>query len=244
MQARSSAALLPDGGAREMIHSKRTADSGRRAQARMTYTLFYSPGTASMAVHLALLEIGAPYELEPVDFGQQRSAAYLRLNPQGVVPTLLIDGQPCVESAAILMILADRHPEARLAPPVGSMRRQLWYQWIVYQSSNLGATYRNWFYPQDLGSVEHPPAVRAALQQRIEAVWTRLDARLAAQGPYLLGDERSAADLLLIMYLRWSRNMPRSGLDWPALRRFATLMRARASWQRLCDIEGLSEWRA
>jgi len=211
----------------------------------MSYTLFYSPGTASLAVHLALLEIGAPYQLELVDFGQQqqRSAAYLRLNPQGVVPTLLIDGQPLVESAAILMALADRHPDARLGPPPASPRRGLWYQWLVYQANHLGATYRNWFYPQDLGSAEHPPAVRAALQQRIEAVWTRLDAQLAGQGPYLLGEAFSAADLLLIMYLRWSRNMPRSGLEWPALRGFATRVRSRASWQRLCDIEGLSEWR-
>lgn len=212
----------------------------------MMYTLYYSPGTASMVVHLALLEIGVPYKLELVNFEQQaqRSAEYLRLNPQGVVPTLLIGGQPYVESAAILMMLADRHPEARLGPPSGSVKRNQWYQWIVYQSNTLGATYRNWFYPPDLGTAEHPPAVRAALQQRIETVWTRLDAQLAAHGPYLLGDEFSGADLLLIMYLRWSRNMPRPGLEWPALKRFAALVRERASWQRLCDIERLSEWRS
>jgi glutathione S-transferase len=46
------------------------------------------------------------------------------------------------------------------------------------------------------------------------------------------------------MYMRWSRNMPRTALEWPSLRNFATLLRARASWQRLCDIEQLSEWRS
>ena len=210
------------------------------------YTLYYSPGTASMAAHQALLEIGAPHRLELVDFdkGAQRSPEYLRLNPQGVVPTLLIDGLPYVESAALLMMLADRHPEARLSPPPGSLERNQWYQWLVFLSNALGATYRYWFYPPDLGAAEHPPAVRAALQGRIEAVWTRLDAQLAARGPYLLGEEFSAADLQLIMYMRWSREMPRTALEWPALRRFAALLRARRSWQRLCEIENLSDWRA
>ena len=72
----------------------------------------------------------------------------------------------------------------------------------------------------------------------------RIDAHLRVGGPYLLGAEMSAADLQLLMYMRWSRNMPRSALEWPALRNFATLLRARASWQRLCDIEQLSEWRS
>ena len=210
------------------------------------YTLYYSPGTASMAVHLALLEIGAPHQLELVDFDRksQRSEAYLRLNPQGQVPTLIIDGQAHAESAALLMMLTDRHPEARLGPPPGTPKRNEWYQWLVFQSNALGASYRNWFYPPDLGAAEHPANVRAALQARIEAVWTRLDAQLTALGPYLLGETFSAADLQLLMYLRWSRNMPRPALEWPALKRFATLIRERASWQRLCDIEGLTEWRS
>jgi glutathione S-transferase len=210
------------------------------------YTLYYSPGTASMAVHLALLETGVPYQLELVDFsrGQQRSAEYLRLNPQGRVPTLLIDGQPYVESGALLMMIADRHPQAPLAPPLGSAQRLAWYQWIVSLSNTLGASYRDWFYPPDLGAAEHPVPVRSALQGRIEAVWALLDVQLLASGPYLLGGAFSAADLLLIMYMRWSRNMPRTALEWPSLRRFATLLRSRASWQRLCEIEQLSEWRA
>ena len=208
------------------------------------YTLYYSPGTASMVVHLALLEIGVAYRLELVDFerGAQRSAEYLRLNPQGVVPTLVFDGRAHVESAAILLMLADRHPEARLAPPPGKPERDDWYQCVVNLSNSLAATYRYWFYPQDLGATEHPPAVRAALQTRIEAVWTRLDTRLTANGPYLLGAQFSGADLLATMLMRWSRNMPRTALDWPAVRRLADLVRARPSWRRLYELEGLTEW--
>ena len=208
------------------------------------YTLFYSPGSASMVIHQALLEIGAPHELKLVDFesGAQRDPAYLKLNPQGVVPTLVIDGKPMVESAALLMMLADRHPHAKLAPAYGTAAREAWYQWIVFLSNSLAATYRFWFYPADLGSAEHSPAMRAALQDKIERVWDRLDAHLATNGPYMLGAEFSAVDLLLTMLMRWSRNMPRSALEWPALKRLADNVRARPSWKVMCDREGLTEW--
>jgi glutathione S-transferase len=210
------------------------------------YTLYYAPGSASMVVHLALLEIGAPHRLVKVDFDhdEQRSPDYLRLNPRGQVPTLVIDGQPYFESAALLMILAERHPEAKLAPLPGSELRAAWYQWIVFFTNALGPVYRQWFYPPDLGSPEHPPFVRDALRQRIEGAWSLVDTHLQAHGPYMLGETFSGVDLLALMYMRWSRNMPRPVTEWPALRRYADLMRARPSWRRLYEIEGLTEWAA
>jgi len=210
------------------------------------YTLYYSPATASMVVHLALLEIGAPFRLEKLDFDadEQRRPDYLRINPRGQVPTLLIDGKPRFESAALLMILAERHPEAGLAPPPGSDLRADWYQWIAFLTNALGPTYRYWFYPPDLGAPEHPPAVRAALQKKIEDSWSLVDAHLAAHGPYMLGVQFSGVDLLATMYMRWSRNMPRPATDWPALKRLADLVRARPSWKRLYEVEGLTEWAA
>ena len=210
------------------------------------YTLYYSPGTASMVVHLALLEIGAPHRLELVDFDKdvQHSPEYLRLNPRGQVPTLVIDGQPYFESAALLMILAERHPEAGLAPPAGSALRGDYFQWIVFFANSLGPAYRQWFYPPDLGSEEHPPFVREALRQKIEDAWSLVDAHLAGHGPYMLGAEFSAVDLLALMYMRWSRNMPRPVTAWPALKPYADRLRARPSWAKLYEIEGLTEWRA
>jgi glutathione S-transferase len=208
------------------------------------YTLYYSPGTASMVVHQALLEIGADYQLELVDFEQdaQHSAAYLKLNPGGKVPTLLIDGRAVYESAALLTILAERHPEAKLIPPVGTPAREAWLQWMVLLSNTLMSTYRLWFYPGELGNEEHPPEIRAAVQRKIEGIWDRLEAHLSAQGPYLLGQDFSGVDLLLTMLMRWSRNMPRPATDWPALKRLADLVRARPSWQRMYELEGLSGW--
>jgi glutathione S-transferase len=208
------------------------------------YTLYYSPGTASMVIHLALLEIGADYHLALVDFDSdaQHGAEYLKLNPHGHVPTLVIDGRPAFESVALLTMLGERHPESKLLPPVGTAAHDAWLQWAIYLSNALMSTYRFWFYPYELGSEEHDPAIRAALQRKIETVWDRLEAHLTANGPYMLGADFSGVDLLLTMLMRWSRKMPRPATEWPALKRLADLVRARPSWKRLYELEGLTEW--
>ena len=208
------------------------------------YTLYYSPGTASMVAHLALLEIGAPHKLELVDFksNAQRDPEYLKLNPQGRVPTLIVDGRPVFESAAILILLAERHPEAKLAPSVGTPERAAWYQWIVFMANTLMPTYRLWFYPPDAaGTDEHSAEVHAVIQARIEGAFDLLDKCLAANGPYMLG-EFSGVDLLQAMLMRWSRNMPKPATQWPALKVLADSVRARASWKKLYEIEGLTDW--
>jgi glutathione S-transferase len=208
------------------------------------YTLYYCPGAASMAVHLALIETGAPFTLARVDLDrvEQRGEDYRKLNPRGQVPTLVVDGRPYFESAALVMLLAERHPEAGLAPPPGSPLRGDWYQWFAFLGSSVGPFFRLWFYPGDLGTPEHPPAQREALRTKIESAWSLVDAHLAAGGPYLLGATFSAVDLQALMYMRWSRNMPRPVTAWPALRDYAGRLRARPSWKRLYEAEGLTEW--
>ncbi|WP_424140401.1 glutathione S-transferase family protein [Roseomonas chloroacetimidivorans] len=81
-------------------------------------TLYFAPGSSSMAAHIALHEVGASFEARPLSFRRRenRSPEYLALNPEGKVPTLLIDGRPLTEVAAILFYLARRYPEAGLLP--------------------------------------------------------------------------------------------------------------------------------
>ena len=81
-------------------------------------TLYFAPGSSSMAVHISLHEVGAPLEARPLSFAQheQQGSEYLALNPEGKVPTLLIDGRPLTEVAAILFFLAKRYPQAALLP--------------------------------------------------------------------------------------------------------------------------------
>mgnify|MGYP001389590111 CR=1 FL=1 len=81
-------------------------------------TLYFAPGSSSMAPHIALHEIGCAFEAKPLSFAREdmRASEYLAINPEGKVPTLLIDGRPLTEVAAILFYLARRFPDAGLLP--------------------------------------------------------------------------------------------------------------------------------
>ena len=206
------------------------------------YKLFYSPGTASMVIHQLLIELNVPFELVLVDFAteQQRTPDFLKLNPQGRVP-VLVDGDVVIyESAAILLYLTEKTQQ--LAPAVGTPGRARFLQQVAFLTNNLAPQLRLWFYPPDLGFTEYPAELRLQIQHNIEQQWQRLADQLEQHGPYMLGAEFSSADLLLIMYMRWSRNMPKSALAWPALQRLAELVRARPSWRQLYQNEGLNEW--
>ncbi|MBM3522991.1 MAG: glutathione S-transferase, partial [Alphaproteobacteria bacterium] len=100
------------------------------------YKLFYTPGAASLAPHVVLEEIGAPHELVRIDLaaGDHKRADYLKINPHGRIPTLIVDGEPVFEAAAICMLLAERHSAADLAPAPGTRARSLYLQWLVYQT--------------------------------------------------------------------------------------------------------------
>ena len=89
-------------------------------------TLYYSPGSSSMATHIALHEIGAPFELKliPLHRQENRTAEYLAVNPEGKVPTLVIDGRKLTEVAATLWYLARRYPEAGLLPQYGDIEAE------------------------------------------------------------------------------------------------------------------------
>jgi glutathione S-transferase len=89
------------------------------------YELFYYPGNASLAPHFILEELGVPFQLRLVDRAQnaQKDVTYLERNPMGRIPTL-VDGELVYyESPANCLHLADRQPEAQLAPPLGSAHR-------------------------------------------------------------------------------------------------------------------------
>ena len=206
--------------------------------------LYYAPGAASMVVHWLLLELDMPHELRLVDTaaGAQRSPEYLKLNPNGVVPTLVLDGVPRFEAAALLMTLADRDPQHRFAPTHDDPLRADFHQWMFHLANAVQPLLRQWWYPHEPAGEANADNVRASAAQRLAAAWDRLDKRIAEHGPYLLGDTVSAADLYLAMLMRWTRNMPRPATDWPHLNAFAHRMRARPAFARLYEAEGLTEW--
>ena len=208
------------------------------------YTLYYAPGAASFAAHWMLLELGVPFEAERLDLGaqQHKQPAYLKLNPNGLVPTLVVDGAPVYECAAILLLLAERHPGAGLAPAPGSAARMAYLQWMVHLTNTVQTAFRSWFYPAEAAGEAAAAQARESARGQVEATWDRVATQLASSGGYIAGAQASAADFLATMLMRWSRNMPRPATQWPVLGEYVARMKARPSFRTLYEREGLTEW--
>jgi glutathione S-transferase len=210
----------------------------------MSITLYGSKSTASLVVHWLLIELGIGHDLQMLDFGtrEQKSPEYLALNPQGRVPTLVVDGQPVTEAAAIVMHLADLHPQAGLSPAVGTPERAQYYRWMFFCANTLQPAYRDWFYPAEPAGEACVEAAKAQARAELESAWQQVADHLETNGPYLLGERRSAADFLLTMLMRWSRNMPRPTDSWPVLHAHAARMKALPSFAETYRREGLTDW--
>jgi len=123
-------------------------------------TLYFAPGASSMAAHIALHEVGAPFESRPLSLAKKenRTPAYLAINPEGHVPTLLIDGRPLTEVAAILFYLARRFPQAELLPDDIEAQAQA-VSWMSFLASTV--------HPARRQGLEHARAVYAIADQKL-----------------------------------------------------------------------------
>jgi glutathione S-transferase len=134
----------------------------RNADARQAVLiLYFAPGASSMAVHIALNEIGVAFERRPISFAkrEQHAPDYLALNPEGKVPTLVIDGRPLTEVAAILFYLATRYPEAGLLPKDDIEAEARAISWMSFAASTL--------HPARRRRVEHAMQVYAIADERL-----------------------------------------------------------------------------
>jgi glutathione S-transferase len=208
------------------------------------YKLFYAPGAASLAVHWMLVELGVEFELSRVDFqkDEQKTPEFRNLNPKGQVPVLVIDGQPHSESAALLMLLAERHPSGGLAPPPGSRARPAYVEAMFVLANGLLPAFRAWFYAGDVASPDHEEETRNQARRRIEASFERLDEALSDGRQFLVGDTMSAVDFLATMLVRWSRNMPKPAETWPRIKEYSTRMKTRPALRDVHRREGLTDW--
>lgn len=206
------------------------------------YTLYWSPGGANMAAHAALIEIGAPFELKLVDIdgGQHRSEAYRKIQPHSRVPALRHGPLVMYESAAILLYLADRHPEAALAPDPNSPERGLFNQWLMHLTNTVQEHEMHWFHPDFyIDGAPMQAALKAHAEQRVEGSFRYFDGVLAGPGPYLLGNRFSAADLFLYMLAYWSRRMARPATSFPHVKRLIALVHARPAVAKMMRDEDL-----
>jgi glutathione S-transferase len=128
-------------------------------------TLYFAPGSSSMAVHIALHEIGVAFEGKPMSFKSNdlRSPAFLALNPEGKVPTLVIDGRPLTEVAAILYYLAKRFPDAGLLPRGDLDADAQALSWMSFAASTL--------HPARKRGLDHAKEVWGIADRRLGNGW-------------------------------------------------------------------------
>ncbi|MEM8588516.1 MAG: glutathione S-transferase family protein [Pseudomonadota bacterium] len=209
------------------------------------YTLFYFPGNANIAPHIALEEAGASYELSFVDrkSGGLRDASYLALNPNARVPTLIdhtLGDLVIYEAAAICLHINDRHPDAGLLPPVGTPERARALQWLVWLTNTLQAELLVYHYPmRHVVGETAIDSVRDKANERLDSQFALVANALEQTGAYLAGEDYSIADAYLIMLCRWGGRLAKPPRTHPALNRLIDTVLARPAVDRAYQTEGV-----
>ena len=170
------------------------------------HTLYRNAGSGSMAPEAMLEEAGADYEKIEVDL-VEKSPEFLAVNPLGQVPTLVLEDETLLtESGAMVLYLADRYPEARLAPPIGDPARAPFCRWLFFLSANIyNSTLRYMYgdtYSTDADGAE---GIQAMATRDLDGYFDVIEAALDP-GPYLLGTRYSGADAYLWMLTGWQED--------------------------------------
>ncbi|HLG80712.1 MAG TPA: glutathione S-transferase family protein [Bradyrhizobium sp.] len=181
-------------------------------------TLYLAPGSSSMAVHIALHEIGVPFEVKPMSFknGDLRAADYLRLNPEGKVPTLVIDGRPLTEVAAILFYLARRFPDAELLPRDDREAEAQAISWMSFIAATL--------HPARRRGLDHARTVYGIADKRLGPGWA-------------LGDYSIADIHLFRLYWRLFNSLHPAASEFPNLDAHYARMIARPAVRKTIEVE-------
>ena len=172
----------------------------------MTYRLYGSDGSGSGIVEMALAEVGVAVELQPVSLREnaQRSDAYARLNPERKIPTLLTpSGEVLTESAAIVLVLDERFPAARLLPERGTPERAQALRWLTFLACELYPIIEIVDYPERFApDAASTPGVRERAKHIWQSRWPLVEGAIAGE-PWLLASGFCATDLYLSVLSRW-----------------------------------------
>lgn len=182
-------------------------------------TLYFAPGSSSMAAHVALHEVGAAFESRPLSFRgkETHDPAYLAINPEGKVPTLVIDGRPLTEVAGILFYLARNFPEAGLLPTDDPEAEAHVVSWMSFIAATI--------HPARRRGLEHARSVYTIAEHRLgEQEW--------AVGRYSIADIH-----LFRLFWRFRASLNPQPDEFPHLSAHYRRMMARPAVQKTIEIE-------
>ncbi|MDX8539857.1 glutathione S-transferase family protein [Mesorhizobium abyssinicae] len=191
------------------------------------YRLYTRPGSGGFVVEAALALAGAPFDQVDVPKKDPPDQAFLDISPLNQVPVLTLpDGRSITESAAICILLAERHPEAGLAPAAGSPARADFLRWMAFMSSVLyPAGLRFYYAHRYTAAPDGVEAVKQAALVEMDRGFAILDKALAGRD-WLVGERLSLADVYLVMLAAWHPEIGKVAAAWPDIERL---------WARLRD---------
>lgn len=182
-------------------------------------TLYFAPGASSMAPHIALNETGVPFDSHPISFArrEQRTPAFLAINPEGNVPILLIDARPLTEVAGILYYLAKRFPETNLLPAGDIEAEAQAVSWMSFIAATV--------HPARARGLDYAMGIYRPADQR-------LGRRDWALGRYSIADIH-----LFRLYWRFANSLKPPPGSFPNLEGHYERMMARPAVRRTIEIE-------
>jgi glutathione S-transferase len=200
--------------------------------------LYYAPGACSLAVHIALREIGAPFDGVAVDLATHTTAdgaSYFDISPRGYVPLLqLDDGSRHTEAASLLQYVADLDPKQALIGPAGSVRRLAVVEWLTFISTELHKAFSPWLWHKETAD-----STRQTVKDKLATRFAELDALVARQD-YLAG-EYSVADAYAFTIINWANFLSLSLTPYPHLKAYLARVSQRPRVQEALRAEGLSK---
>jgi glutathione S-transferase len=208
------------------------------------YKLYNVKTWGSVAPHLLLEELEVPYTNVWMTPEQVRAPEYRDLSPLGLIPALgLSDGRTLFESAAIVTHLVIAHPAKAMSPPPGSDDFGEFLSWLHLLSTNVypltGITFGGSAYAL---TPEQDAHMTAAANGRWDVLWGLVEARLSAEGPWLMGETYSALDLYAFMLCLWARPTEAEFLArFPAVAHLAAAVRARPRLKAALEAHGIMQ---
>jgi glutathione S-transferase len=198
--------------------------------------LYYAPAACSLAVHIALRELGLASGFVKVDLATHRTEAgddYFAINPRGYVPLLeLDDGSRHTEVAALLQHLAEREPARGLLPAQGRERLEV-LQWLTFVSSELHKVFSPWLWHKETAD-----STRQAVKQKIAARFAELDRHLEHRA-FLAGEAFTVADAYAFTIVRWAPMLGIGLAPYPRLAAYLERVAQRPAVRAALEMEGL-----